>query len=86
MGRILNFMMILVLTASAVCAAAEETLTLLSYTNSWRYNQDGVEPNTAWKQPGFDDGTWLLGKGAFALPMVPADLGASFFRLDPFMP
>ena len=75
MGQILNFVMISLLIASSLGAPAEETLTLLSYPSAWRYNQDGIEPRAAWKDPGFDDGTWLLGEGAFAVPETESLVG-----------
>ncbi len=32
----------------------------------WRYNQDGVDPGVAWRQPGFNDSGWGSGQAVFA--------------------
>lgn len=36
---------------------------LVTFTDSWRYHQAGEDPGTAWREPGYDDGTWSSGPG-----------------------
>jgi len=35
---------------------------LLPRASNWRYLDTGVDPDPAWKDPGFDDSHWLLGR------------------------
>jgi hypothetical protein len=55
-------------TVAALCARAEQTLTLIPYTQVWRYYQEGHEPIVGWKQPIFNDTPWSQGEGVFAVP------------------
>ncbi len=41
------------------------TLPLLSITNEWRYQREGVDLGTAWREPGFNDAGWLDGRAIF---------------------
>src|SRR5436190_11037762 len=47
----------------------EEMLRLISYTNIWKYSQDGVQAPAGWHQPAFNDSTWLSGAGVFGFPL-----------------
>ena len=38
---------------------------LLPFTSQWRYNTNGANLLTAWKETGYDDSVWPLGNGAF---------------------
>lgn len=41
---------------------------ILSFTNSvWKYDQNGTDLGTAWKDVGYADGGWLSGPGMFGL-------------------
>jgi hypothetical protein len=42
------------------------TVTLVAYTNSWRYDQTGFNWGTVWREPGFDDSGWPFGQGLLA--------------------
>jgi hypothetical protein len=50
--------------ASVVQASASQTQTLINDHASWRYFKGLTEassPSTLWREPGFDDSTWLTG-------------------------
>lgn len=38
-------------------------IAIFDLTHTWRYNQDGVDLGTTWRQVGFDDSTWPSGRG-----------------------
>lgn len=66
------------------------TNAVVPFTNLWRYEQSGADLGTAWRLPGYDDQTWLVGAGLFYatpnnLPApgnTPLELGSTtyYFR------
>ncbi|MED5586781.1 MAG: lamin tail domain-containing protein [Verrucomicrobiota bacterium] len=38
---------------------------ILELGSTWKYDQSGVNHGTAWREPGFDDSSWLEGPGFF---------------------
>lgn len=43
-----------------------QTVTLVAYTNSWRYDQTGTNWGTVWRETAFDDSAWPFGPGLLA--------------------
>jgi uncharacterized repeat protein (TIGR01451 family) len=41
------------------------TIPLVSSLGSWRYNHDGLDPGTAWREPDFNDTSWSEGQPLF---------------------
>lgn len=39
-----------------------QTLTLVAEASVWRYLDDGSDQGNAWREPGFDDGSWQAGQ------------------------
>ncbi len=35
---------------------------MISFTNTWRYNQAGTDLGTAWRNPGYNDAAWPTGR------------------------
>ena len=59
--------------------ALYSTNLLVTLTNTWRYDQSGLNLGTAWNTPAFSDASWLLGQGVFYtnLPTLAAPKGAT---------
>ncbi len=49
-------------TAVRKSAPSAESQTLVSMTDSWRYDQSGTDRGTRWRMPNFDDSDWPSGK------------------------
>jgi hypothetical protein len=51
----------------------------ITITNSWRYHDLGVDPGAAWKEPGYNDTAWGLGRGllSFNASGLPAPTNAT---------
>jgi hypothetical protein len=47
----------------ASVAQAQQTVTLVPYNASWRYNQSGADQGTAWRTNTFSDASWASGLG-----------------------
>lgn len=47
---------------AATAAAYAPTNIAVSITNLWRYNQQGTDLGTAWRQTNYNDGSWLSGR------------------------
>lgn len=45
----------------AITSAQSQTATFISYGDDWKYLDDGSDQGTAWKDPGFSDGSWASG-------------------------
>ncbi|MBI1391052.1 MAG: hypothetical protein GC154_21710 [bacterium] len=43
------------------------TSPIIDYIQRWKYNQDGVDLGTAWREPGYDDDLWPWGRGALGV-------------------
>jgi hypothetical protein len=79
-------MMGIALAASSLLA--QEFTTLVSFTNTWRYDQSGQELGTAWRTNDFDDSSWQSGPGVLGyedstgvsqyLTTVPSGFGTLF--------
>jgi len=57
-------MLVIALALQLVVAAQAQTLVTVTNT-VWKYLADGVDQGTDWKNSGFDDSTWLSGRGLF---------------------
>ena len=65
------FMLVVVL---AICspAPAQNVVTLVDYTNTWRYLDTGADPGADWATPGFNDSAWPAGPGPLGVePGLP---------------
>ena len=51
---------------------AGQTRGLLPLTQVWKYQQDGLDPGTAWRAPEYEDSGWAAGEGAFGYDDNPA--------------
>ncbi|MCX8156248.1 MAG: DUF11 domain-containing protein [Verrucomicrobiae bacterium] len=52
---------------ASVSGAAMVTNAVMGFTNKlWRYNQNGQDLGTSWREVGYDDTSWPTGYGAFA--------------------
>jgi hypothetical protein len=49
-----------------VVAPGGPALTLVSFTNEWRYEASGQDLGTAWRATGYNDATWIAGRGLLA--------------------
>jgi len=49
----------------AAPAVYAPTNLVVSITNGWRYNQQGVEPGTTWRQADYNDDAWPSGRALF---------------------
>lgn len=49
-------------TAVEDSAPMTEPKTLVSMTDSWRYDQSGINRGNGWRAPDFDDGDWPVGQ------------------------
>ena len=47
--------------------AIAQTVVLLGYNSTWRYDQNGLNLGTTWKDVGFNDGAWSSGPGVLGL-------------------
>ncbi|MCX8156388.1 MAG: immunoglobulin domain-containing protein [Verrucomicrobiae bacterium] len=47
-------------------------LLIFGITNTWRYNQQGLDLGTAWRAAGYSDSTWSQGRGLLAFEDNPA--------------
>ncbi len=71
-------------------AVTNQPRRLVEMTNSWRFNQKGIDLGTAWREPAYDDAAWPVGAALLyhetaALPApknTPLDLGPTtyYFR------
>ena len=63
----------MLVVALAICspAAAQNVVTLVDYTNTWRYLDTGADPGADWATPGFNDSAWPAGPGP--LGVEPGD-------------
>ncbi|WCJ60368.1 lamin tail domain-containing protein [Fontisphaera persica] len=43
-----------------------QTLTLVNFTNFWRYEESGTDLGTAWREVGYDDSSWPTGRALLA--------------------
>jgi hypothetical protein len=57
-----------VTSSSAYVGVADPAYVLAGLTNHvWKYNSSGADLGTAWKETNYDDSTWPVGQGVFAL-------------------
>src|SRR5438094_913564 len=51
---------------------------LVNYNDTWRFEDNGRDLGTSWRQPDFDDSKWLVGQGVFGFtkdkPLPPPGL------------
>lgn len=68
--RLTNFLpagFSVVSASAAVSGSALVTNAVIGFTNKlWRYNQNGQDLGTAWRDVGYDDSSWPQGYGALA--------------------
>ena len=58
---------------------ASQTNTLIALpTQVWRYDQSGTNWGTAWKEVGFNDGTWSNGLALLGYETTPAEYAEAF--------
>lgn len=57
----------LALLAGSVTVRAQEFIPLLTFTNTWRYNQGGADLGANWVTPGYDDSAWPQGLPLFGV-------------------
>lgn len=50
---------------------AAQSGTLLGMTNTWRYNQSGIDLGAAWRAPDFNDTAWPSGNALFYVETAP---------------
>ncbi|MCX8155774.1 MAG: lamin tail domain-containing protein [Verrucomicrobiae bacterium] len=43
-----------------------QTITLINFTNVWRYEQSGTNLGTAWREAAYDDSAWPVGRALLA--------------------
>jgi hypothetical protein len=58
-------LLLLVVAAGAVESPAQNTGTLLNFTDTWKYDQSGLELGTAWRTNDYDDSSWSSGRALF---------------------
>jgi Immunoglobulin I-set domain len=63
--------------ALATTACFPQTIKLIEYTNTWRYDASGNDLGTTWTGTNYDDSGWLSGAGAFGFPANENLLGAA---------
>ncbi|GAA4104589.1 fibrinogen-like YCDxxxxGGGW domain-containing protein [Nonomuraea soli] len=49
-------------SATTAVLAVEQQTVLIQDKASWRWNHDGADLGTAWREPGFDDSAWSTGQ------------------------
>ncbi len=68
--------------------AVTQSSTLVPFTATWKYRDDGVDLGTAWRGDAYNDAAWLSGTGMFSssiaayAPAVLADSPLAYWRLD----
>ncbi len=70
--------------------AVVQNSTLVPFTGTWRYLDDGSNPGAAWKDAGFNDTGWPSGQGMFGsstaadayAAVVAADAPLAYWKLD----
>jgi Lamin Tail Domain/Bacterial Ig domain/CotH kinase protein/Putative Ig domain/Long Rib domain len=51
-----------------------ETVTLIPFDQTWKYDQSGGDLGTSWKETGFSDGSWPAGPGLLGFETQPSAL------------
>lgn len=46
------------------------TVTLINFTDAWRYEQSGADLGTAWREAAYNDSAWPGGNGLLARPLA----------------
>ena len=54
--------------------AAPVPVTVVAYTDTWRYDASGASPAPTWLNPGFDDSTWATGAGLLGRTTRPGSI------------
>ncbi len=54
-----------------VIASFPAPLVLMDDVQAWRYSDRGIDHGRAWKEPGFDDGDWAVGRAPFDVSRQP---------------
>ena len=56
---------------TSVTNVTRTVLTLIAVTNTWRYNNSGIDLGDTWRQLNYDDGGWLAGQGLLGFETTP---------------
>jgi hypothetical protein len=59
------------------------SVNLLAITNTWKYDNSGVDQGTTWTQVGYPDSTWPNGSGLFGFETTPAEYPYPFVTTIP---
>ena len=59
------------LTAGTRIARAQAPITLIEYTNMWRYFTNGTDLDVAWRATNFNDSAWQQGRGILGVETTP---------------
>src|SRR5438552_8971559 len=51
------------LAGVAMRSEAQTAQVLIEWTNTWKYNQSGMNLGTGWKEVGYNDAAWPSGRG-----------------------
>ena len=60
--------------------SAQTTITLVEYTNVWKYSATGTDLGTGWRSNSFDDSAWPSGRGILGVESVPAIYTRALFN------
>ena len=67
-------------------AGQSATAVLIEPTATWKFNKQGIDLGTAWREPGYDDSGWAEGPGplGFETPdaVLPEPFGTDFLQSD----
>ena len=65
--------MVVALWFGASRVSAQTTITLVEYTNVWKYSATGTDLGTGWRSNSFDDSAWPSGRGILGFESTPAN-------------